>query len=78
MGGYFLTENMTWQQLHSLIIEMRSKLETQKSVTRTISRVNYCTLMNILTNHSVFQYDKNIDLKLNVHGEVIRITLNGG
>ena len=70
-----MTENMTWQQLHSLIMEMRSKLETQKSVTRTVSRVNYCTLMSILTNQSVFQYDKNIHLKVNVQDGIMSVTL---
>ena len=70
-----MTENMTWQQLHSLTMEMRNKLETQKSVTRTVSRVNYATWMSILTNQSVFQYDKNIHLKVNVQGGAISVTL---
>jgi len=73
-----MTENMTWQQLHELIMEMRSKLETQQSVTRTVSRVNYSTLMSILTNQSVFQHDKNLHLKLNVQHGVISITLKRG
>ena len=73
-----MTENMTWQQLHELIMEMRSKLETQQSVTRTVSRVNYSTLMSILINQSVFQHDKSIHLKLNVQHGVISITLKRG
>ena len=73
-----MTENLTWQQLHELIMEMRSKLETQQSVTRTVSRVNYSTLMSILTNQSVFQHDKTVHLKVNVQHGVISITLKRG
>lgn len=70
-----MTDNLTWQQLHSMIMEMRNKLETQQSVTRTVSRINYATLMSILTNQNTFMYDKNIHLKLNVQDGVISITL---
>lgn len=73
-----MTENMTWQELHELVMEMRTRLETQQSVTRTVSRVNYSTLMSILINQSVFQHDKSIHLKLNVQHGVITITLKKG
>ena len=68
-------DNLTWQQLHSMIMEMRNKLETQQSVTRTVSRINYATLMSILTNQNTFMYDKRIHLKLNIQDGVISITL---
>ena len=68
-------DNLTWQQLHSMIMEMRNKLETQQSVTRTVPRINYATLMSILTNQNTFMYDKSIHLKLNIQDGVISITL---
>ena len=70
-----MTDNLTWQQLHTMIMEMRNKLETQQSVTRTVSRINYATLMSILTNQNTFMYDKSIHLKLNIQDGVISITL---
>ena len=70
-----MTDNLSWEELYELITEMKQKLETQESVTRTVSRINYTTLMSILTNQNTFMYDKSIHLKLNVQDGVISITL---
>ena len=59
-----MTENLTWQQIHELIRDMRNRLETQKTVTRTISRINYSEVLGILRNFSEFQYNKEIKVKL--------------
>ena len=59
-----MTENMTWQQVHELIRTMQNKLETQKTVTRTINRINYTELLGVLRNHTIFQHDKNIKLRI--------------
>ena len=70
-----MTDNLSWEELYGLITEMKQKLETQQSVTRTVSRINYATLMSILTNQNTFMYDKSIHLKLNIQDGVISITL---
>ena len=57
-------ENLTWIQLHELIREMLAKLETQNSVTKTINRINYSEIMGVLRNHTIFQHEKNIKLKI--------------
>ena len=59
-----MTENLSWVQIHELIRDMRNKLETQQTVTRTISRINYSEVVGILRNFSEFQYNKDIKLKL--------------
>ena len=59
-----MTENMSWIEIHELIRDMRNRLETQKTVTRTISRINYSEVLGILRNFSEFQYNKDIKLKL--------------
>ena len=64
MGMKTMTENLTWQQIHELIRDMRNRLETQQTVTRTISRINYSEVLGILRNFSEFQYNKEIKLKL--------------
>lgn len=57
-------ENLSWVQIHELIRDMRNRLETQKTVTRTISRINYSEVLGILRNFSEFQYNKEIKVKL--------------
>ena len=57
-------ENLSWIQIHELIREMRDKLETQQTVTRTISRINYTETLGTLRNHTEFQHNKNIKLKI--------------
>ena len=57
-------ENLSWVQIHELIRDMRNRLETQQTVTRTISRINYSEVVGILRNFSEFQYNKDIKLKL--------------
>lgn len=57
-------ENLSWVQIHELIKDMRNRLETQKTVTRTISRINYSEVLGILRNFSEFQYNKEIKVKL--------------
>lgn len=57
-------ENLSWVQIHELIRDMRNKLETQQTVTRTISRINYSEILGTLRNHTEFQHNKNIKLKL--------------
>ncbi|WP_296885126.1 hypothetical protein [uncultured Methanobrevibacter sp.] len=59
-----MTENLTWQQIHELIRDMRNKLETQKTVTRTINRINYTETLQVLRNQTEFQHNKNIKLKI--------------
>ncbi len=64
MGMKTMTENLTWQQIHELIRDMRNKLETQKTVTRTINRINYTETLQVLRNQTEFQHNKNIKLKI--------------
>ena len=59
-----MTENLSWQKIHELIRTMINKLETQKSVTRTISRINYTETLQVLRNQTQFQYNKDIKLKI--------------
>ena len=59
-----MTENMSWQKIHELIREMLNRLETQKSVTRTISRINYTETLQVLRNQTEFQHNKDIKLKI--------------
>ena len=59
-----MTENMSWIEIHELIKTMLNKLETQKTVTRTISRINYGEVLGVLRNHSQLQYNKDIKLKI--------------
>ena len=59
-----MTENMSWQKIHELIREMLNRLETQKSVTRTISRINYTETLQVLRNQTQFQHNKDIKLKI--------------
>ena len=64
MGMKTMTENLTWQQIHELIRDMRNRLETQKTVTKTINRINYSEVLGVLRNHTEFQHNKNIKLKI--------------
>ena len=57
-------ENLSWQKIHELIREMLNRLETQKSVTRTISRINYTETLQVLRNQTQFQHNKDIKLKI--------------
>ena len=59
-----MTENLSWQKIHELIREMLNRLETQKSVTRTISRINYTETLQVLRNQTQFQHNKDIKLKI--------------
>ena len=59
-----MTENMSWIEIHELIKTMLNKLETQKTVTRTINRINYTETLQVLQNQTVLQYNKNIKLKI--------------
>ena len=70
-----MNENLSWQQIHELLNTMTQKLETQQSVTRTISRTNYNELLSVLTNRTSFKYDKKLHLKLNIQDGLITITL---
>ena len=49
-------DNLSWQEIHELLNTMTQKLETQQSVTRTISRTNYNELLSVLTNRTSFKY----------------------
>ena len=66
-----MTDNYSWQQLHELITEMKH----ENKVTRTIPRINYSTLLSILTNQTVFQYTKNTTLIITVQDDNITITM---
>ena len=66
---------MTWVEVHDLIKEMIEKLDTQKTVTRTISRINYTELLGVLRNHTILQHDRNIHLKVNVQDGIISIQM---
>ena len=57
-------ENLSWVQIHELIRDMRNRLETQQTVTQTISRINYTEVLGILRNHTELQYNKDIKLKI--------------
>ena len=57
-------ENLSWVEIHELIRDMRNKLETQKTVTQTISRINYTEVLGVLRNHTELQYNKDIKLKI--------------
>ena len=70
-----MNENLSWQQIHELLNTMTQKLETQQTVTRTISRTNYNELLSVLTNRTSFKYDKKLHLKLNIQDGLITITL---
>ena len=70
-----MTDNLSWQEIHELLNTMTQKLETQQSVTRTISRTNYNELLSVLTNRTSFKYDKELHLKLNIQDGEISITL---
>ena len=70
-----ISKQLTWQECHELIREMRDKLETQQSVTRTISRINYTELLGVLRNHTVFQHDKSIKLKVNCQDGIIVVRM---
>ena len=59
-----MTENLSWPKIHELIREMLNRLETQKSVTRTISRINYTETLQVLRNQTQFQHNKDIKLKI--------------
>ena len=70
-----MNENLSWQQIHELLNTMTQKIETQQTVTRTISRTNYNELLSVLTNRTSFKYDKKLHLKLNIQDGLITITL---
>ena len=70
-----MNENLSWQQIHELLNTMTQKIETQETITRTISRTNYNELLSVLTNRTSFKYDKKLHLKLNIQDGVISITL---
>ena len=57
-------ENLSWVEIHELIKTMLNRLETQKSVTRTISRINYTETLQVLRNQTEFQHNKDIKLKI--------------
>ena len=57
-------ENLSWIEIHELIKTMLNKLETQKTVTRTINRINYTETLQVLQNQTVLQYNKDIKLKI--------------
>ena len=57
-------ENLSWVEIHELIRDMRNRLETQKTVTMTINRINYSEVLGVLRNHTEFQHNKNIKLKI--------------
>lgn len=66
---------MTWVEVHDLIKEMIEKLDTQKTVTRTISRINYTELLGVLRNHTILQHDRSIQLKVNCQDGIISIQM---
>lgn len=68
-------ENLSWVQIHELIRDMRNRLETRKSVTRTISRINYGEVLGILRNFSEFQHNRNIKLKIILQDGLIMIQM---
>lgn len=70
-----MTENKTWQEIYDLIDEMKEKTETQKSVTRTISRINYANVFTTLANKTSLMYDKNIQLRVNVQDGILSIMM---
>lgn len=57
-------ENLSWIEIHELIRDMRNRLETQQTVTQTISRINYTEVLGVLRNHTELQYNKDIKLKI--------------
>ena len=57
-------ENLSWVEIHELIKTMRDNLNTQQTVTRTISRINYGEVLGILRNFTEFQHNRNIKLKI--------------
>lgn len=54
---------------------MIQKMETQETVTRTISRINYSELLGVLCNFTIFQYQKDIQLKIDCQDEIIIIQM---
>ena len=70
-----MTENLTWQEIHNIIRTMIQKMETQETVTRTISRINYSELLGVLSNFTIFQYQKDIQLKIDCQDEIIIIQM---
>lgn len=70
-----MTDNLTWQQIHTLLNNMTNTLEHKTAVIRTIPRINYNELLSVLTNRTQFKYDKNIELTLNIEDETITIIL---
>ena len=68
-----MTENLNWQELHDLIRQMILKTETQKSVSRTISRINYSELINILTNNETLKHDRTLYFRVTVDGDKIKL-----
>ena len=70
-----MTENLKWIEIHELIKTMRDKLDTQQTVTRTISRTNYAEALGILRNFSEFQYNRNIKLKIILQDGLLTIQM---
>ena len=70
-----MTENLKWIEIHELIKTMRGKLDTQQTVTRTISRTNYSEALGILRNFSEFQYNRNIKLKIILQDGLLTIQM---
>lgn len=68
-----MTDNLTWQQIHTLLNNMTNTLEHKTTVTRTIPRINYNELLSVLTNRTQFKYDKNLELNLNIQDNNITI-----
>ena len=64
-----MVDNLTWIELHDLIRNMINLIDKQKTVTRTISRVNYAELFNVLVNYTTLQYDKSINFNVNGRGD---------
>lgn len=64
-----MVDNLTWIELHDLIRNMINLIDKQKAVTRTISRVNYAELFNVLINYTTLQYDKSINFNINGRGD---------
>lgn len=57
--------NLSWSEIYDIVRELTDKIETQKTVQKTIPRVNLKTLLQIMINFDTFTYDKKNQLQNN-------------
>lgn len=70
-----MVENLTWIELHDLVRNMLVLMDKQKTVTRTLARVNYKELLQVLLNFKDLQHDKSIRFNLDMKNDRIVLKL---